>query len=134
MFKLFKLLMVLSFILWASLIFHIIGLEVVGLMVEPLIVTGVITMVLLVIVYAYFIYFYVKNKKKINDLKKQYLESLKPDKPLRFCPTDEELLQKYKSQEKLRHKVQLLTKEEEHISTEEDEEMEEETEEVTIWR
>lgn len=127
MFKLFKPLMVISFILWASLIFHLVGLEIIGFMVEPMIVTGLITIVLLVIVYAYFIYFYVKNKKKINDLKRQYLESLKPDKPLRFCPSDEELLKRYKDQEKSCAKRHLLDSEKEmHITTEtnDEEEME----------
>ncbi len=43
----------------------------------------------------YFLYLYFHNKKKVLALKQEYLNTLKPKFPLRFCPSDTELLKAY---------------------------------------
>lgn len=121
MFKFYKPMMIISSLLWISFIFHIVLLEIIGLIIDKLLVTGVITIVLLIFIYAYFIYYYFKNKPRIKKLKEQYLDSLKPDKPLRFCPTDDELLRKYKEQEKTGQFEYRIDKEEIKEDTDEDE-------------
>ena len=105
-----------DFLLWISLIFHIIALEIVGLTIDSLIVTSIITIALLVLIYSYFTYYYLSNKGKINRLKEQYLDSLKPKKPLRFCPTDDELLARYEKSKtyKLQQKIEVQATEEEN--------------------
>lgn len=121
MFKFYKPMLIASCLLWTAFIFHVLALEVFGLLVDTLLVSGIITIVLLVLNYSFFVYYYFKNKTKINNLKKQYLDSLKPDKPLRFCPTDEELLRKYQEQEKNRNLNQEKTKEDDFEDTDEEE-------------
>ena len=53
---------------------------------------------LLIIFHVYFIYSLLKNKAKVDVLKEQYIDTLKPDKPLRFCPSDDELMKKHQEQ------------------------------------
>ena len=43
---------------------------------------------------------YKEEQERIEKMKRDYLDSLKPDKPLRFCPSDEELLRRFKFDEK----------------------------------
>lgn len=90
-----KPMMIICVVLWLSLILHIVLLEGLGLTQNDLMPTGIITISLLVVFYCYYFYLYFKNKRKVDKLKQEYLDSLKPTKPLLFCPTDEELEKRY---------------------------------------
>lgn len=50
---------------------------------------------LLVLFHGYFVLYFLKNKTKIENLQNDYIKTLKPDKPLRFCPSDSELMKEY---------------------------------------
>ena len=119
MFKFYKPLLISMVVLWFIFIFHIIGLEVLLFTINQLLLSGVLTLILLLLVHIIFITYYIKNKKKIKKLKQQYLVSLKPDKPLRFCPTDNELLKSYKEQEKRKVDKKTYTKEFQNTEDEE---------------
>lgn len=95
-----------------------------------LVVFGIVTIVLLVALHAFYFYIYFKNKNKVRELQQKYLDSLKPDKPLRFCDSDEELMKKYlakKEAEKAvlnQKKIVPSINKEEAIKDAEEEEME----------
>lgn len=119
--KLIKPMMVIACVLWISLILHIFFLEIIGFRMEDMMVTGIITISLLVMFYIYYFYLYFKNKQKVAKLKQEYLDSLKPTKPLLFCPTDEELEKKYYGANLTKQKKQkALTKVEEENTDDEE--------------
>ena len=82
---------------WGSLLIELIVLELSNLsitaMLAPIILSAVITITFLTL----FIMNYYKNRKSVEKLKDEYLEGLKPKNPLRFCPSDDELLKMYKA-------------------------------------
>lgn len=82
-------------LLWGLLALNIILLEVFSFAQTIFIVTGAILLGGLVVFYLYYFYCYFKKHKKVLELQDEYVETLKPDKPLRFCPTDEELMKSY---------------------------------------
>ena len=87
----------LTILFWSTLLIEIALLELTNIniitMLVPLIVSATGTIALLAI----FIVNYRKSKPKVKRLKNEYLESLKPKQPLRFCASDDELLKAYKS-------------------------------------
>lgn len=92
--KNYKPLLIMVYALWISVGVHMFLLEVTKLKLSDLIYTLSGSLILLVGVYFYYFYLYFKNKKKVELLKQEYLDSLKPTKPLLFCPTDEELVKR----------------------------------------
>jgi len=102
--------------LWILFAWHFIALEVINLDSTVWVITGTINMIALIFFHAYFIYMYTKNKKKVMDLKEQYIETLKPDKPLRFCPSDDELMKRHLEQ----INAKITTKEDANKQTKED--------------
>ncbi len=90
----------LTLFFWSTLIIELVLLELtsinITLMIVPLIVSTIGTMVMIVI----FVIDYKKSKPHVQSLKKEYLESLKPKQPLRFCASDDELLKAYKASAK----------------------------------
>ena len=87
----------LSIFFWSTLTAELIILELstvnIITMLVPLIVSTVGTITMLIL----FIVSYHKSKPKVIQLKNEYLESLKPKTPLRFCASDDELLKAYKA-------------------------------------
>lgn len=90
-----KILSIVSAVLWCLVIFHIFAYEVWSLNSILLTITGICSLVAVVILHVWFLVVYFKNHKKVLSLQDQYIETLKPEKPLRFCPTDEELMKKH---------------------------------------
>ena len=78
--------------LWLVFAWHIVAIELVHLNYVLWLTIGCIVAVMIVAFHVYFLWYYFKNKGKIARLQQEYIETLKPDKPLRFCPTDEELM------------------------------------------
>lgn len=82
---------------WGSLLVEMFILELSDIsvltMLAPIILSAVITVTFLTL----FIANYYKNRKSVEKLKDEYLEGLKPKNPLRFCPSDDELLKMYKA-------------------------------------
>lgn len=87
--------------LWILFIWSIIAVELVMLNSSVWSVIGLVAASLLILLNGYFVYYYNKNKKKIMDLQRQYIDTLKPDKPLRFCPSDDELMKRHIEQKSL---------------------------------
>ena len=87
----------LTIFFWSTLIIEIALIELSNIniitMLVPLIVSSIGTITLLII----FEVSHRKAKPKVNSLKNEYLESIKPKQPLRFCASDDELLKAYKS-------------------------------------
>ena len=81
---------------WLTLIIEFIVLELTNISIMTLLIpilislSGVTTLLIL------FISNYYKSKQSVANLKQEYLESLKPKTPLRFCASDDELLKAYK--------------------------------------
>lgn len=94
-----KILAITSFGLWLLLVLHLLAYEVFGFNYILFTATGILSLVATVVFHVWFMLSYFKNHKKVRDLQDQYIETLKPEKPLRFCPSDEELVKKH--QEKL---------------------------------
>ena len=92
MLKNWKIVASISTALWIIFILHIIAIEVIHLEETTWVITGAIVAGCLVGFHVYFIYVYLKNLRRVKDLQEQYIETLKPVKPLRFCPSDDELV------------------------------------------
>ena len=81
---------------WLTLIIEFIVLELTNISIMTLLIpilislSGVTTLLIL------FISNYYKSKQSVANLKQEYLESLRPKTPLRFCASDDELLKAYK--------------------------------------
>lgn len=58
-------------------------------------VLSIVFLVLIISFHIWFLVSYVKNRKKVKLLQDQYIKSLKPTSPLRFCPSDEELMKSH---------------------------------------
>ena len=99
MLKNWKSMIIVNCALWFVVGWSIIAVEMVMLNNVVWSLVGGVSALLLILLNGYFIYCYNKNKLKIKDLKNQYIETLKPDKPLRFCPSDEELVKMHNSKE-----------------------------------
>ena len=81
---------------WLTLIIEFVILELTALtfisLLIPILLSTIGTASMLFI----FIRTYYKSKQSVAKLKHEYLESLKPKAPLRFCASDSELLKAYK--------------------------------------
>ena len=92
-----KILLITCFASWIALFACIFVIEVLDVLVSDIIALLVLSALAAAISIGLFIYDYYKNKDNIAaDRKKKFL-SLKQNKPLRYCPSDDELLAKYKS-------------------------------------
>ena len=100
MLKNWKCMIFINCVLWVIFSWSILAVEVVMLNNIIWMIIGGFSALLLILLNGYFIYYYNKNKLKIKDLQAQYIETLKPDKPLRFCPSDEELVKMHQSNQK----------------------------------
>ena len=94
-----KIICIVDLALWLMLVVHIILLEFMQIEAGFFKVSAIITLVLVGLLHIWFVYTFFKNHKKVIMLQDQYVETLKPKAPLRFCPTDEELMKKH--QEKI---------------------------------
>lgn len=99
MIKHYKLFSILIIVGWAMLAWSIVAIELIHLDSTLWVGVGVASGLLLILLHGGFIYVYSKSKKKILGLQEQYIETLKPDAPLRFCPSDEELVMAYRNKE-----------------------------------
>lgn len=88
----YRLFIVLDVLIWAGLLVSLLAIEVLHL--EPVvwIILGSAFLFLIITFHIYLLVSFVKNRKRIAILKEQYINSLKPAEPLRFCPSDEELV------------------------------------------
>lgn len=91
----FKLFVILNVIAWMLLISCIVAAELLLLNQSMWEIVGGVALALIVSLHLYLFYSIAKNRKRINLLKEQYINSLKPVAPIRFCPTDEELIEQY---------------------------------------
>lgn len=122
MFKFGKTILVSIISLWIIMCWSFIAVEVLVLNPEVWLTFGIISASALVLLHGYFFFFYLKNKKKVEALKEEYITTLKPDKPLRFCPSDDELIKKHN--EKQLGITQPIKTEEKTLATEEEQELE----------
>lgn len=90
-----KLLSILATLIWLIFVISILMLELLMMDSEVWTILCIVSAVGLVAYYGWFVYHCLKNKNKVELLQQQYIETLKPDKPLRFCPTDDELMVKH---------------------------------------
>lgn len=81
---------------WLSLLIEIILLELTSINSTALIVLIIISTAGTITALSLFIVKYYRSKNSVAKLKEEYLESLKPQKPLRFCASDDELMKAYK--------------------------------------
>lgn len=95
-YKLFSIMIALS---WVVLAWSVVAMEIIRLSSTPWVVTGIVAGGFLILLHGCFFCVYHKAKKKVAGLQEQYIDTLKPDAPLRFCPSDEELIMAYESQE-----------------------------------
>lgn len=88
----YGLFIVLDIIVWAGLLVSLFAIEVLHL--DPVVwfVLGAIFLCLIIVSHICLLTAFIKNRKRIAILKDQYIESIKPAQPLRFCPSDEELV------------------------------------------
>ena len=91
-----KILLSVGAISWLALIVEALCLELADILFRDIAVLMIITFLVVIGSLAYFVWEYVRNKKEIIKIRQEYLDSFKPEKPLRYCPSDEELLDKYK--------------------------------------
>ena len=91
-----KILLSVGVISWLALIVEALCLELADILFRDIAVLMIITFLVVIGSLAYFVWEYVRNKKEIIKIRQEYLDSFKPEKPLRYCPSDEELLDKYK--------------------------------------
>ena len=91
----YKLFMLVNILAWLMLLIGIIALEAVHL--DPVVwmIVSIVSLIVVVFLHVYLLVVYVKNRKRIERLKEQYVDTMKPKQPLRFCPTDEELVKSY---------------------------------------
>ena len=82
-------------LLWGLLLVDFMMLEAFDFGQTILIVMGGVLLGLIALFYLWFFVCYIRNHKNVIKLQDKYVDSLKPDKPLRFCPTDDELVAKY---------------------------------------
>lgn len=91
-----KVLLFVGAISWLALIVEVFCLELADVLFEDMAVLFVITLLFVIGFMVLFVYDYYKGKKDILKIRKEYLECFKPEKPLRYCPSDKELLDSYK--------------------------------------
>jgi len=113
----------LSVLSWGLVALYVVAVEVLRLDASSWLVLGIIGLVAVVAVHLYIVYVIIKNRKRILMLQDQYVETFKPDAPLRFCPTDEQLMKAYVESRQEQTKNQADKKEE---NTEEKTQSEEE--------
>lgn len=92
-----KILLITCFASWIALFACIFAIEVLNVLVGDIIALLVLSALAAAISIGLFIYDYYKNKDKVAAERKKKLLSYKQNKPLRYCPSDDELLAKYKS-------------------------------------
>lgn len=103
-YKLFSILIILG---WVMIAWCIVAMEIIQLSSTPWVVTGIVAGGFLILLHGGFIYAYNKAKKQVESLQEQYIDTLKPSAPLRFCPSDDELVMAVKSQETVTEGVQV---------------------------
>lgn len=87
-----KLIAITNIVLWTLLIVHLIIFEILRIDSIVFVITGCVVLLGIVLRNGLFLYGYFKSHKKVLELQDEYIETLKPEKPLRFCPSDEELI------------------------------------------
>ena len=92
-----KILLTFTFFSWISIFILILCLEVFEVLIGDILVLLVIFGLTSLASIGYLIYNYYANRNKIKADRQKYLNSLKPKTPLRYCPSDDELLNKYKA-------------------------------------
>lgn len=90
-----KLFSILSVCLWTLFIVCLVMLEFVFADADLWVVLSIVSASAVLVFNAMFVFVYIKNRKKVELLQDQYIDSLKPKAPLRFCPPDEELVNDY---------------------------------------
>ena len=90
-----KTMVLFNLIAWTLLLACLVAVEVLLLDATSWLLVGIIATVMVIGFHIYFAVLFIRNRKRILALEKQYIESLKPKEPLRFCPTDDELMQSY---------------------------------------
>ena len=78
-----------------SLLIEVIIIELTDLKLSDIYPFVVLSLAILVFVISLFFYEYFHNRKAVEKLQEDYLKSLKPKIPLRFCASDTELMEKY---------------------------------------
>ena len=81
---------------WSTLVIELILLEFLQSIPILVIIATVISSLGTIVLLFVFIRSYFKARGRVQKLKDEYLESLKPKHPLRFCASDEELMKAYK--------------------------------------
>lgn len=105
----FKLFALADIVAWSCVIVYL-ALSEVLLLTEPAVMYfGIVAVAFVLGVHIYLFCVLSSNRKRIELLKQQYIDSIKPVAPLRFCPTDEDLVKKYTESSKSRHET-LSTK------------------------
>lgn len=92
-----KILLITCFVSWIALFACIFAIEVLNVLASDIVALLVLSALAAAISIGLFIYDYYKNKDKVAAERKKKLLSYKQNKPLRYCPSDDELLAKYKS-------------------------------------
>ena len=106
----FKLFALADIVAWSCVIVYL-ALSEVLLLTEPAVMYfGIVAVAFVLGVHIYLFSALSSNRKRIELLKQQYIDSIKPVAPIRFCPTDEDLVKKYMESSKSRHET-LSTKE-----------------------
>ena len=119
-----KLLSVLAILFWLLLIVSLFMLEFLFPGQEVFVIITIVFLVFVGVFNSWFIYTCLKSKKKIEELQQQYVDTLKPDSPLRFCPSDNELMENHLLQKTNTQVVDVTNEEEKEITKEDSEEME----------
>ncbi len=83
--------------LWSTLIIELILLELTNIAFTTLLIPIILSFIGSSTLLFLFLRTYYKSRNNVAKLRKEYLESLKPKNPLRFCSSDEELLKAYKT-------------------------------------
>ena len=122
----FKLFIVLDIIAWCGLATYLVAGELLLITEKTLMIFGALAILFVLGIHIYLFCALKSNSKRIELLKQQYVESIKPATPLRFCPADEELVRMFKKPEIKNEKVE--TAKEQTENTEEKTLVEEEFE------
>ena len=115
-----KLMGAMIIISWTMLASYIVAVDLLMLDTASWLVIGILGIAGVVVSQGWFLCAFIKNRKRIASLKDQYLDTLKPQAPLRFCPTDEELMDAYYLSKSKSNTKQAETKDEQKQETKEE--------------
>ena len=94
----YKLFIVVDVLMWLALILSLTAVEILHLDSLVWVVLWISSLLMVACLHVFLLIVFIKNKSRIAQLKDRYIESIKPAQPLRFCPSDEDLVKTHYSQ------------------------------------